>query len=135
MIHDPWGVGIGNAKELRELADVLDKTIAAPMAKLYSDRMDKPIDEIRELMEAETWYTGEEAVESGFASRLITSAPPDEDGAEASARDLSGFRNPPAELAGKLDRPPVAEAEPEADDDAELVGLMKRRLRLQELDE
>jgi hypothetical protein len=96
--------------------------------------MDRPIDEIRELMEAETWYTGEESVEAGFANRLITAAPPEEDGAEASARDLSGFRNPPAELAGELDPPPVAEAESAADADA-LVELMKRRLRLQELDE
>jgi ATP-dependent protease ClpP protease subunit len=136
MIHDPWGVGIGNATELRELADVLDKTIAAPMAKLYSDRMDTPIAEIRNLMEAETWYTGEEAVEAGFASELITSAPPEEDGAKASARDLSGFRNPPAELAGDDDPlAPNGDDDESSSDDAELVGLMKRRLAVQELDE
>ena len=133
MIHDPWGVGIGNADELRQLADVLDKTIAGPMAKLYSDRMDKPIDEIRNLMKSETWYTGEEAVDSGFASKVITS-----DSSEAAAesnagRDLSGFRNPPAELAGE-ETPPVGDGDPPDADDA-LVGLMRRRLALQELDE
>jgi len=133
MIHDPWGVGIGNAAELRQLADVLDKTIASPMAKIYADKMDKPIDEIRDLMEAETWYTGEEAVESGFASRLITSDPPDKGADAGDDRDLSGFRNPPAELAGDQAATPADSEESASDDD--LVGLMKRRLALQELDE
>ncbi len=134
MIHEPWGVGIGNATELRELADVLDKTIAAPMAKLYADRMDRPIDEIRDLMEAETWWTGEEAVESGFASELITSAPP-KDAAANAGRDLSGFRNPPAPAAGDQADPPAGEEGSASDADDDLVGLMKRRLALQELDE
>lgn len=133
MIHDPWGVGIGNAKELRELADILDKTIAAPMAKLYADRMDRPIDEIRDLMESETWWTGEEAVEAGFASHLISSGASDDGAAASDGRDLSGFRNPPANLAGDAD-PPPAVAGDSPDDDA-LVGLMRRRLALQELDE
>jgi ATP-dependent protease ClpP protease subunit len=132
MIHEPWGIGIGNAKELRELADVLDKTIAAPMAKIYAARMDKTVDEIRDLMEAETWWTGEEAVESGFASALITSAPPEE--SAAAGRDFSGFRNPPAGLADDVKPPPLSGDDPNAIDDA-LVGLMRRRLALQELDE
>lgn len=134
MIHDPWGVGIGNAAELRDLADVLDKTIAGPMAKIYADRMDRTIDETRDLMASETWYTGEEAVESGFASRLISSDPPDKGAAIGDGRDLSGFRNPPAELAGDQDDPPVGDGDPPDPDDA-LVELMKRRLALQELDE
>ena len=133
MIHDPWGVGIGNASELRQLADVLDKTIAAPMAKIYADRMDKSVDEIRDLMESETWYTGEEAVESGFASRLIASDPPDKDA--GAARDLSGFRNPPAPAAGDQDDPPAGAEGSSSDSDDQLVELMKRRLALQELDE
>ena len=133
MIHDPWGVGIGNASELRQLADVLDKTIAAPMAKIYADRMDKSVDEIRDLMESETWYTGEEAVESGFASRLIASDPPDKDA--GAARDLSGFRNPPAPAADDQDEPPNADGKTPAADDDQLIELMRRRLALQELDE
>ena len=134
MIHDPWGVGIGNAEELRALADVLDKTIAGPMAKIYSDRMEKPIDEIRDLMKSETWYTGEEAVESGFASKLITSDSSEDAAAANAGRDLSGFRNPPAELAGD-DQQPAGEEESASDADDDLVGLMRRRLALQELDE
>jgi ATP-dependent protease ClpP protease subunit len=132
MIHDPWGVGIGNAAELRQLADVLDKTIAAPMAKIYAGRMDKTVDEIRDLMESETWYTGEEAVESGFASRLITSDPPDE--GAAAGRDLSGFRNAPAS-AGDQNGTPAGAEESSSNADDQLVELMKRRLALQELDE
>jgi ATP-dependent protease ClpP protease subunit len=135
MIHDPWGVGIGNAEELRQLADVLDKTIASPMAKIYAAKMDLETQEVRDLMASETWYTGEEAVEAGFADTLLTTSEPPEANADArSARDLSGFRNPPASLTG--DDPPAAGAAEEiASDDADLVEIMRRRLRLQELDE
>lgn len=142
MIHDPWGVGIGNAEELRQLADVLDKTIAGPMANVYAKKSAKEMEEIRDLMSSETWYTGEEAVEAGFADVLIELESSEEAAAAAGGRDLSGFRNPPAHLtetesieeAADGDVPTTAAAGNSAGDDG-LIEIMKRRLALQELDE
>ena len=41
MIHDGFGMGIGNAKDLRELADLLDKT-SDNIASIYADRTGQP---------------------------------------------------------------------------------------------
>jgi ATP-dependent Clp endopeptidase proteolytic subunit ClpP len=120
MIHDPWGYAVGNATELRALADTLDK-LAGSMVDIYARKTGMDPEEIRDLMAAETWYTGAEAVETGLADVLLTdSAPQDEDSDAQASVDLSGFRNPPEALAG--DTPPP-------DDELE---LMRRRLRLME---
>lgn len=66
MIHDPlqslWG-GY-NSKELRKLADDLDKT-KETILNIYGANLKDGIDieEIRTLMDNETWLTGEEAAE------------------------------------------------------------------------
>ena len=147
MIHDPWGVGIGNAAELRQLADVLDNTIAGPMASIYAAKMDLSTDEVRDLMSSETWYTGAESVDAGFADTLIpTSETPGTDA--AAGRDLSGFRHPPdsgdpappilkesGEPAPSGDNPPPVDDGDTTPTDDQLVALMKRRLALQEIDE
>lgn len=71
MIHAPWGAGVGNAKELREKADVLDK-YAEAMASSYATKSGKSVDEIEALLKdgADHWYTAAEAVEAGFADEI-----------------------------------------------------------------
>lgn len=68
MIHNPWTVAIGNAEELRKNADLLDK-IKQTLLSAYG-RSALTDDEISEMMDAETWLTGEEAVEMGLADEL-----------------------------------------------------------------
>lgn len=70
MIHDPWTIGVGNATELRKTADVLDK-YRDRLVPDYAARSGKSIDEIRSLMNDETWYAGQEIVDAGFADELI----------------------------------------------------------------
>ncbi|WP_421921600.1 ClpP-like prohead protease/major capsid protein fusion protein [Marinobacter salarius] len=68
MIHNPWTVAIGNAEELRKNADLLD-TIKKTLLKAYGRSM-MTDEEISEMMDAETWLTGADAVEMGFADEL-----------------------------------------------------------------
>lgn len=68
MIHNPWTVSIGNAEELRKDADLLD-TIKRTLLTAYG-RSAMTDDEISEMMDAETWLTGADAVEMGFADEL-----------------------------------------------------------------
>lgn len=68
MIHNPWTVAIGDAEELRKNADLLDK-IKDTLIGAYGRSM-MTDEEIVEMMDAETWLTGEEAVEMGFADEL-----------------------------------------------------------------
>jgi len=69
MIHSPWSFADGNAEELREQADTLDK-VQATMVVAYK-RSGMSEDEINSIMAAETWYNANEAVEAGFADKII----------------------------------------------------------------
>ena len=69
MIHDAWTIGIGDAASMRETADRLDETSQA-LAQIYADRSGRTATEMRDAMRAETWYTGQEAIEAGLAHEL-----------------------------------------------------------------
>jgi ATP-dependent Clp endopeptidase proteolytic subunit ClpP len=70
MIHNPWGLAVGDAEEMRDTADLLDK-LGNGLVNAYVSRTGNDEDEIREMMSAETWMDGKEAVERGFADKLI----------------------------------------------------------------
>jgi ATP-dependent protease ClpP protease subunit len=71
MIHAPWGGIAGNAKELRQYADVLD-TFAEGMADAYVVKSGKSRADILALLQdgADHYYTGAEAVAEGFADAV-----------------------------------------------------------------
>lgn len=70
MIHNPatWA-GWSDARELRELAEVLDN-VRKSLIAAYRDKTGLSDEEIIQLMDDETWFTAEEAVEKGFADRV-----------------------------------------------------------------
>jgi ATP-dependent Clp endopeptidase proteolytic subunit ClpP len=77
MIHDPWTMCVGNAADMRKLADDLDK-IRDVIAITYQRRTGKDLAEIKNLMTDETWMDGQECVDRGFADEIIPAkaAPP-----------------------------------------------------------
>ena len=68
MIHDPWTVTMGNTSALRKTADNLD-TVRDSMLSSYK-RSNLSEEELMAAMEVETWYSGPEAVEHGFADEV-----------------------------------------------------------------
>jgi ATP-dependent protease ClpP protease subunit len=72
MIHEASGLCMGNAVDMRELADLLDKT-SANIADIYSRRSGRPADEHRSAMRSETWYSDQEAVDAGLADTVLGS--------------------------------------------------------------
>jgi ATP-dependent protease ClpP protease subunit len=70
MIHDGFGMGIGNAQDLRDLAELLDRT-SNNIASIYSDHTGRPADYWRQVMKAETWYSSSEAIDNGLADRYV----------------------------------------------------------------
>ncbi|WP_190305659.1 head maturation protease, ClpP-related [Roseicitreum antarcticum] len=70
MIHDPanWFVeGRGTeADHLRSAANL--RTLSNAYAKIYAARADIPVEEAREIMRAETYLDGAEALAAGFAT-------------------------------------------------------------------
>ena len=69
MIHNAWTFAEGNADELRKQADDLDK-INQLSIETYKAHSNLSEDEIKELMDAETWILPEEALEYGFATAI-----------------------------------------------------------------
>lgn len=69
MIHNPWMVTAGNAKELRKQAEDLD-VIGECSINAYMEHINISEDELKELLDNETWLSAKEAVELGFATTL-----------------------------------------------------------------
>ena len=70
MIHDGSGIAVGNAQDMHEMADLLDK-LSDNIASIYAAKAGGTPDSWRETMRAETWYTADEAVEAGLADRVV----------------------------------------------------------------
>lgn len=70
MIHSPWVMTMGNAGELRKEADTLD-TMKEAIVSFYRGKFDRTDDEIRAMMDAETWISGENAGDFGLTVTLI----------------------------------------------------------------
>jgi ATP-dependent Clp protease protease subunit len=69
MVHLPSGGMRGNAEEMRKMADTLDK-VRDTIIEVYKEKTGKDEEELKALMEAETWMTAKEAIEMGFADEL-----------------------------------------------------------------
>ena len=114
MIHAPWGMAVGNAPEMREMADMLDKHAEAMLAS-YVRTGGPSSDTIRGWLTdgKDHYFTAAEAVEAGLADSVTDSAPVFEIAAalRGSARE---YRLP---VAHRRDFPPPEEATSMADQD------------------
>lgn len=77
MIHNPSSITWGDARVMEKEAEVLRK-IEENARNIYAGRSGKSEDELKDLMDDETWFTAQEAIDAGFADELI-------DGSEAAA--------------------------------------------------
>jgi ATP-dependent protease ClpP protease subunit len=69
MIHDAWGVVVGPADDLTDVAEQLNK-ISNNIARVYAKKSGGTVEEWRAAMKKESWYTDDEAVEAGLADRI-----------------------------------------------------------------
>ncbi|MGU3409122.1 head maturation protease, ClpP-related [Microbacterium sp. M1A1_1b] len=67
MIHSPWSITLGNAKDLRKEADVLDG-LEASIVEIYTAKAGQK--DWATLLADDTWMTAAEAVEAGLANRV-----------------------------------------------------------------
>lgn len=70
MIHNVSGGAYGDIEELESMAALMRK-LQDDVTDLYADATGKDRGEIAELMAAETWFNGKDAVENGFATRVL----------------------------------------------------------------
>ena len=70
MIHNAWMYVSGNASELRKQADDLDKITQASI-NAYLEHINISEEELKELLNKESWLTYNECIEMGFATSVI----------------------------------------------------------------
>lgn len=92
MIHDPWGMAIGTAEEMRQTAASLDK-VRDTILDTYVAKTGGKRDQISQWMSDETWMSAAEAVERGFATKQT-----DEKPLSASFPMLAQFKKTPETL-------------------------------------
>ncbi len=69
MIHNAHGGAMGEADDLREAADVMDK-LQDSIVNIYEKRTGLSESEVRAMMKAETWLNAAEALDSGFIDTI-----------------------------------------------------------------
>jgi ATP-dependent protease ClpP protease subunit len=104
VLHDPSGLVVGTATDMRATADALDR-MKVGMVAAYRDKSGRDESEIEALMAAETWLSAEEAVALGLADRVEVPV------RMAAHFDLSRFRNPPPQLVALAATPTLQEDE------------------------
>lgn len=70
MIHNAWTFAIGNRKDLMETAAALDK-FDNSLSEIYADRTGLPVAQTTQMMDDETWLSGEQAVDMRFADEFL----------------------------------------------------------------
>lgn len=126
MIHNAWTFAFGNKHDLRETSDLLDKVDGAIIAD-YAKRTGASAEQLVAWMDAETWFTAQEAVDNKFADRLQPSAKEDK-ASNATARqfNLAVYDKTPKAL--------LENTQPPAPDFAAVRAANERRLRLLSID-
>ncbi len=98
MIHKPWGVSWGDANDMRDYADLLDK-VENVLIPAYMEKTGKTKEEIEAMLGEETWLTAEECVEHGFANTVIE---PVKAMASLSSKRIEEFKSMPNSLKNTL---------------------------------
>jgi ATP-dependent Clp protease, protease subunit len=101
MIHDASGACWGTADQMRETADRLE-SITGSLTDIYVARTGAKREQVREWMLAETWFTADEAVKAGMATKIAANV---RMAAHFDPLKHTHIRRPPADLAPAGPRP------------------------------
>jgi ATP-dependent Clp protease, protease subunit len=70
MVHNPWTIALGNAAELRDQADTLDK-IGDSLVATYVARSGMSEEDVRAMLSKDTWLNADESKEKGLATEVV----------------------------------------------------------------
>jgi ATP-dependent Clp protease protease subunit len=121
MVHNSWAFAMDNAEGLRVLADLLEK-IDGQIGADYAAKAGVTAAKAAEWMNAETWFTADEAVAAGLAASVLA------DQAEIKAFNLDAFDHAPGALLDRIKA--LADAGGLDAAAAHLRANAERRLRL-----
>jgi len=110
MMHNPFGFVMGTAEEMRSMADVLDK-VSRSIIGTYAGKSGKADDEIKPLLDAETWMSADEAMEFGFVDEISGKMDMAACAKFAPVMEKMKFRNVPSDIAANKEMPTAREME------------------------
>ncbi len=90
MIHNAWTLAVGNADDFAATVVLLNK-VDDVLCSAYAVKCGKSKDEVKAWMDAETWFSAQEAVDAGLVDRIAEGAK-----ASASAWNLAAYDQAPA---------------------------------------
>lgn len=95
MVHNSWTLAYGDKAELRSTADLLDKIDGTILAD-YARRTGAAADQVKAWMDAETWFTAQEALDAKFVDAIDPNTKRDAGAQDSAARwNLSAYANAP----------------------------------------
>lgn len=100
MIHNAWTIAGGDSIEFSRVAALLEQ-INGNVALSYQNKTGMAADEVRAMMDAETWMTAAEAEEMGFADAVTSDM-----AVAAAAFDRQRYRNTPDRFQGGPEKSP-----------------------------
>lgn len=100
MIHNSWIMTVGNSRELRETAELLDKTDASSNHAYLDKATNISEEELKKLLEAETWLTADEALEKGFVDEILGA---NQTAASISKESAQRFKTVPDDIKQDID--------------------------------
>lgn len=92
MVHNPWTIAMGDYREMQKVAEMLSKVRDSSVAT-YAKRTGLDSKAIIKLLDAETWMTGQEAVDQGFADEMSPAK-----AVESSFKMCAKYKNAPAAI-------------------------------------
>lgn len=116
MIHNPLTVAIGDAREMRRTADLLDK-MQSTLVDVYERRTGQERAAIAAALDAETWMTATEAQALGYATAVVPMKGKATEAPSARIWNLADFSRVPdavkaAQRMNKIRATNAAEGEP-----------------------
>ena len=101
MIHEGWTLAVGNKRDLNKTAELLQK-VDDSILNDYERKTSLKRDDLKDWMEAETWFSAEEAKEHGFIDEIIDEDTAPENSANKPSNkmewNLSAYANTPKAL-------------------------------------
>ena len=100
MIHNAWTYSYGNANDLREMADNLDK-VTNSIKQSYLEKAGNKLDEetLTNLMDNESWLTAQECYDYGLCDEVTG---PKQIAAKLDEKSFKNYKNVPENLKGSF---------------------------------
>jgi len=126
MIHNAWTIAGGNAKDFADMANLLSRTDQT-LCNEYLAKTSQTEQQIKDWMDAETYFFGQEAVDAGFVDSVAETAPKNSINWDLSAYAKAPLENQTnsAEASNKSKPDPLPEPKPD-------LSNLYRRLALVE---